>query len=70
MKHQTQLHEQQLLNVVADLCRFILREVVHVAGHFIHPEHELTTDKKYESLRHWEAQHLRAGSSSVNNQGQ
>ena len=67
MKHQTQLHEQQLLNIVADLCRFILREAVHVVILFTL---NMTTDKKYESLRQWEAQHLRAGSSSVNNQGQ
>jgi hypothetical protein len=31
-RHEEQLHEQQLLNVVTDLCRFILHEVVHVRG--------------------------------------
>ena len=66
MKHQTQLHEQQLLNVVVDLCRFILHEVVGVMGYFVHPEHKLATDKKYEALRQWDAQHLCADSSSVN----
>ena len=40
-KYQGPLHEQQLLNVVDDLCRFILHEVVHIDGYFIHPEHEL-----------------------------
>jgi hypothetical protein len=38
--------EQQLLNVVADLCRFILHEVVHIRGCFVHSEHELATEKK------------------------
>jgi hypothetical protein len=64
-KHDDQLHEKQLLNVVVDLCRFILYEVIHVMGYFVHPEHELATKKIYEGLRQWDAQHLRAGSSSV-----
>jgi len=28
--HKSQLHEQQLLYVVDDLCHFILHEVVHI----------------------------------------
>ena len=41
--HKSQLHEQQLLYVIDDLCRFILHEVVHIDGYFVHPEHELST---------------------------
>jgi hypothetical protein len=44
-KHDDQLHEQQLLNIVANLCRFILHEVINVMGYFVHPEHELPTEK-------------------------
>ena len=63
--HEGLLHEQQLLHVVDDLCRFILHEVVHIAGEFVHPGHELSTDPKYARLRQWENQDLRAGSTSV-----
>jgi hypothetical protein len=61
-----QLHEQQLLNVVADLCRLILHEVIHVIGYFVHPKHDLATQRKYEGLCRWDAQHLYTGSSSAN----
>ena len=49
--HEGPLNEQQLLPIVYDLCRFILHEVVHIAREIVHPEHELSTDKKYGSLR-------------------
>ena len=48
--HNGPLHEQQLLFIVDDLCRFILHEVVHIGGEFVHPEHELSLDPKYASL--------------------
>ena len=64
-KHQGPLHERQLLNVVDDLCPFILHEVVHIDGYFVHPEHELSTDSKYRSLRQWDNQQLRADYSSI-----
>ena len=63
--HKGQLHEQQLLYVVDDLCRFILHEVVHIDGYFVHPEHELSTDSKYGSLHLWDNQQLRASYSSI-----
>ena len=63
--HVSPLHEQQLLFIVDDLCHFILHEVVHIDGEFVHPGHELSTDPKYASLRQWENQDLRAGTSSV-----
>ena len=66
--HTGQLHEKQLLFIVDDLCRFILHEVVHIGGEFVHPVHELSTDPKYVSLRQWENQDLRAGSTSVSQQ--
>ena len=65
--HVSPLHEQLLL-IVDDLCRFILHEVVHIDGEFVHPGHELSTDPKYASLRQWENQDLRAGSTSVSQQ--
>ena len=63
--HECPLHEQQLLFIVDDLCRFILHEVVHIDGEFVHSEHELSTDQKYASLCQWENKDLRAGSTSV-----
>ena len=63
--HQGPLHGQQVLYVVDDLCRFILYEVVHINGYFGHPEHELSTNSKYRSLRQWDNQQLRATYSSI-----
>ena len=51
--HEGPIHEQQLLHIVDDLCRFILHEVVHIGGEL------------YASLHLWENQELRAGSTSV-----
>ena len=59
------LHEQQLLHTVNDLCCFILHKVVHIDGEFVHPEHELSTDSKYKSLRQWDNHQLCVGYSSV-----
>ena len=64
-KYQGPLHGAQLLNVVDDLCRFILHEVVHIDGYFVHSEHELSTDSKYRSLRQWDNQQLRADYISI-----
>ena len=44
--HNGPLHEKQLLNILDNLCCFILHEVVHVHRYFFHPEHELATEKK------------------------
>ena len=63
--HECPLHEQQLLFIVDDLSCFILHEVVHIGGEFVHPEHELSLDPKYASLRQWKNQELRTGSTSV-----
>nr|TKW26745.1 hypothetical protein SEVIR_3G210300v2 [Setaria viridis] len=57
----SRLHEQQLLNIGADLCRFILREAVNPMGTYYHPEHELAQEDKYVSLRKWENQEYRQG---------
>jgi hypothetical protein len=60
------LHEKQLLEVVADLCHFIMHEVIHLMDIFF-KDHELATDPKYISLHEWaNLQHL-ATSSSVGN---
>jgi hypothetical protein len=48
------LHEKQLLEVVADLCHFIMHEVIHPMGKFFSKDHKLATDSKYISLREWE----------------
>ena len=63
--HDTPVHEKQHLNVVDDLCRFILHEVVHIDGECVHPEHELLTDPTFASLRQWDNQELRADNSSI-----
>ena len=54
--HSRQLHERQLLNVVDDLCRFILHEVVNIKGKFFEVTQDLATDDKYISLREWHNQ--------------
>lgn len=64
MHHNEQLHEKQLLNIVADLCRFILHEVVNVRGKFFHEAQDLATDEKYIGLREWHNQRHRAATSS------
>ena len=47
--HEGPLHEQQLLHIVDDLCRFILHEVVHIDGEFVHPEHEYQPTKNMQA---------------------
>ena len=43
-KHGRQLHERQLLNIVDDLCRFILHEVVNMEDKFFDETSELNSD--------------------------
>jgi len=64
-EHDTQLNEQQLLNVVADLCHFIMHEVVNVRGKYFQEAQDLATENKYIGLREWHNQGHRAASSSV-----
>jgi len=65
VQHDDYLHEKQLLNVVDDLSRFILHEVVNVRGKFFHEAQDLATDDKYIGLREWDDQlHCAATSSS------
>ena len=56
MKHDGRLHEKQLLDVVDDLCRFILREVINLRGKFFHEAQDLATEDKYIGLREWDNQ--------------
>ena len=63
-KHGGQLHEKQLLNVVDDLCHFIMHEVVNARGKFFHEAHDLAKDDKYIGLREWDNQLHRAATSS------
>jgi hypothetical protein len=56
-----QLHEKQLLDVVDDLCHFIMHEVVNVRGKFFHKAQDFATEDKYIGLREWD----RAASSSI-----
>ena len=58
------LQEKQLLDVVDDLSRFILHEVVNVRGKFFHEAQDLATDEKYIGLREWHNQRHRAATSS------
>ena len=63
-----QLHEKELLEVVADLCHFIMHEVINPRGTFYSKDHKLATDPKYIDLRKWENKKHRASSSSVGKQ--
>ena len=58
------LQEKQLVDVVDDLSRFILHEVVNVRGKFFHEAQDLATDAKYIGLREWHNQQHRAATSS------
>ena len=64
MQHDDYLHEKKLLNVVDDLSRFILHEVVNVKGNFFHEAQDFATDDKYIGLREWHNQQHRAATSS------
>ncbi|KAG2598066.1 hypothetical protein PVAP13_5KG350714 [Panicum virgatum] len=59
------LHEKQLLEVVADLCRFIMHEVINLRGTFYDKHSELATESKYLGLREWENKKHYASSSSI-----
>jgi len=61
------LHERELLEVVADLCCFIMHEVINPKGTFCSKDHDLAMDHKYLGLREWENKKHRASSSSVGN---
>uniref|UniRef100_K3ZF59 Ubiquitin-like protease family profile domain-containing protein n=1 Tax=Setaria italica TaxID=4555 RepID=K3ZF59_SETIT len=58
-RYATDPEHQQLLNIGADLCRFILREVVNPMGTYYRPEYKLAQEDKYVSLREWENQEYR-----------
>ena len=61
--HGGRLHEKQLLDVVDDLCRFIMHEVVNVRGKFFYEVQDLATEDKYIGLREWKNQQHRAATS-------
>jgi hypothetical protein len=63
--HKDQLHEKQLLNIVNDLCRFIMHEVINARGKYFYDAQELTTDPKYIGLCEWENQEHRVTTSSI-----
>ena len=62
-----QLQEKQLLEVVTNLCRFIMHEVINPKGTFYDKHSELATKTKYLGIREWENKKHRASSSSVGN---
>ena len=62
--HGVQLHEKEILNVVDDLCRFIMHEVVNVTGKLFHEAQDLVTEDKYIGLREWDNQLHRVDTSS------
>ena len=64
MPYREVLQEKQLVDVVDDLSRFILHEVVNVRGKFFHEAQDLATDDKYIGLREWHNQQHRAATSS------
>jgi len=49
-KTNNKLRESDLLNMVADLCRFTMHEVVNRLGNFFDPDSELATDAKFRKL--------------------
>ena len=65
-KHDGRLHKRQHLDVVDDLCYFILHEVVNMRSKYFFHEQELEMDDKFISLHEWDKQAHHAGSNSVN----
>ena len=63
--HGRRLHEEQLLDVVDDLCHFIMHEVVNVRDKYFHEAQDLAMENKYIGLRKWHNQEHRAASSSI-----
>ena len=63
-KHGVQLHKRKLLNVVDDLCRFIMHEVVNARGKFFHEIQDLAIEDIYIGLREWDNQLHRVATSS------
>ena len=48
------LTEKNLMDVIADLCRFTMREVIHPQGDFFDKESLLATEAKYRPLIEWD----------------
>jgi hypothetical protein len=63
-QHRVRLHEK-LLDVVDDLCHFIIHEVVNVRGKFFHEAQDLAKEDKYIGLSECDNQRHHAASSSV-----
>ena len=63
--HGVQLNEKELLNVVGNLCRFIMYEVVNMRGKFFYEAQELAIEDKYIRIREWHNQVHCATSSSI-----
>ncbi|BAH94790.1 Os10g0199200 [Oryza sativa Japonica Group] len=49
--------QRTLINLCADLCRFIRRNICNHLGEFHDPHSVLATDPKFKNLREWERQH-------------
>uniref|UniRef100_A0A0E0DKP6 DUF8039 domain-containing protein n=1 Tax=Oryza meridionalis TaxID=40149 RepID=A0A0E0DKP6_9ORYZ len=49
---------RMLLNLCADLCRFIRRDICNHLGEFYDDDRELAWDDKFKSLREWEREHM------------
>ena len=64
-KHDGRLHKRQHLDVVDDLCYFILHDVVNVRGKVFHQAQDFAMEDKYIGLRDWKNPWHRATSSSV-----
>jgi hypothetical protein len=64
-QHRVRLHEKQLLDVVDNLRRFIMHEVVNVRGKFFHEAQDLAMEDKYIGLHERDNQRHCAASSSI-----
>ena len=64
-RHWARLHEQKFLNVVTDLCHFIMHKVINVRGKYFHKAQKLAMDPKYTILREWDNLEHRTAPSSV-----
>ena len=51
------LSEEDLMNIVGDLCVFLLREMCHVERDFFKPDSDLAMLPKCKHLREWDNRH-------------
>ena len=68
-RNQGQVHDRELLEIAADLCCFVMHEVINPREIFFFYKHSvLAMETRYLGLREWENKKHHASASSVGKQ--